>query len=82
MYASSSIPYDMSHPLLVPETYGRVQFPRLVRQQSTRLEFVFATDDGLLKEPRVQIYSTSVYPLGLDLGYLIVLPQCTGRVDT
>jgi hypothetical protein len=76
------MPYDMSHPLLVPETYGRVQFPRLVRQQSTRLEFVIATYDGLLKEPRVQIYSTIFYPLGLDLDYLIVLAQCTGRVDT
>jgi hypothetical protein len=76
------MPYDMSHPLLVPETYGRVQFPRLVRQQSTRLEFVIATYDGLLKEPRVQIYSTIFYPLGFDLDYLIVLAQCTGRVDT
>src|ERR1700733_11005154 len=82
MYASSSMPYDMSHPLLVPETYGRVQFPRLVRQQFTRLEFVIATYDGLLKEPRAQIYSTSFRSLGLDLDYLIVLPQCTGRVDT
>jgi hypothetical protein len=72
----------MSHPLLVPETYGRVQFPRLVRQQSTRLEFVIVTYDGLLKEPRVQIYSTSSYLLGLDLDHLIVLPQCTGRLDT
>jgi hypothetical protein len=78
------MPYDMSHPLLVPETYGRVQFPRLVRQQSTRLEFVIATYDGLFKEPRVQIYSTSFYHLGLDRGVddLIVLPQYTGRVDT
>lgn len=49
----------MSHPFLVPETYGRVQFPRLVRRQSTRLVFVTATYDGLIKEPRVQIYSTS-----------------------
>jgi len=76
------MPYDMSHPLLVPETYGRVQFPRLVRQQSTRLEFVIATYDGLLKGTRVQIYSTNFYPQSLDLDYLIVLPQCTGRVDT
>jgi hypothetical protein len=76
------MPFDMSHPLLVSETYGRVQFSRLVRQQSTRIEFVIATNDGLLKEPRVQIYSTSLYPLGLDLDNLIVLPQCTGRVDT
>jgi hypothetical protein len=66
------MPYDMSHLLLVPETYGRVQFPRLVRQQSTRLEFLIATYDGLLKETRVQIYSTSLYPLGLDLDHLIV----------
>jgi hypothetical protein len=72
----------MSHPLLVPETYGRVQFPRLVRQQSTRLEFVIAAYDGLLKELRVQIYSTGFYHLGLVLDYLIVPPQCTGRMDT
>jgi hypothetical protein len=61
------MPYDMSHPLLVPETYGRVQFPRLVRQQSTRLEFLIATYDGLSKGPRVQIYSTSIIPLVLTL---------------
>jgi len=69
------MPYDMSHPLLVPETDGRVQFSRLVRQQSTRLEFVIATNDGLLKEPRVQIYSTSLNHHGIVLNYLIVLPS-------
>jgi hypothetical protein len=53
-----------------------------VRQQSTRLELVIATYDGLIKETRVQIYSTSFYHLDLDLDYLIVLPQCIGRVDT
>jgi hypothetical protein len=61
------MPYDMSHFLLVLETYGRVQFPRLVRQQSTRLKFLIATYDGLLEETRAQIYSTSLYPLDLDL---------------
>lgn len=67
MYANSSMPYDMSHPLLVPETYGRVQLPWLVRQPFTRLEFVIATYDGLFKETHVQIYSTSITPLVLTL---------------
>lgn len=57
----------MSHPLLVSETYGRVQLPWLVRQPFTRLEFVIATYDGLFKETQVQIYSTSISPLVLTL---------------
>lgn len=38
-----------AHSLPVSETYGRVRFPRLVRQQFTRLDFVAVTY-GLLQK--------------------------------
>jgi hypothetical protein len=43
------MPHDMTHSLPVSETYGRVRFPRVVRQQSTRLDFVAVTY-GLLQK--------------------------------
>lgn len=79
MYASSCMLHDMAHSLPVPETYGRVRFPRLVRQQSTcpyswlSLMVYFRNSSTDIQCELLPIWS---WPC------LIVPPQCTGRVDT
>lgn len=68
MYAGSSMPHDMAHSHIVSETYGRVRFPWLVRQQSTRLYFVAVTY-GLLQKLKygytVRAFTTLVVSLSI-----------------
>ncbi len=76
------MPHDMAHSPLVSETDGRIQFPRLVRQQSPRLESVAVTYGGLLQNFEFGHTVRAFNNPGLVLEYLTVPPQCLGRVDT
>ena len=79
MYAIFGMLHDMAHSLPVPEADGRVRFPRLVRQQSTRLYFV-AASYGLLQNLK---YRYTVRAFTPSCPWCLIVPlQCIGRVDT
>jgi len=71
--------HHVAHSHTVSEAYGRLRFPRLVRQQSVHLGLMTYL---LLSETQARIYSNAFPPPCRVLEHLTVPPQCAYRVDT